>query len=162
MQGADQEEPAEAEGISPDELPVRLESFAQSLVMQDERNLHRGERNDEGGHGVTAGRQIIEHVRHVAKIGEEERKTQEQRAREHDQTEPAQDETKPAHGKTEKRSFPEMQPLDPRQADRDQVNLKVNRAEIFENKRHRIDRAPRSGEDARGKESARDPAVANR
>ena len=43
VQRADEEEPGEAEGVSPNELPVRPEGFAQSLVMQDERNLHRGE-----------------------------------------------------------------------------------------------------------------------
>ena len=54
-----------------------------------------------------------------------------------------------------RRSAPsEVQPLDPSQADRDQVNLKVNRAEIFEDKRHRIDRG-RGLEEMRGGKKAR-------
>ena len=42
MQRADEKEPGKAEGMSPNELPMRPQGRAQTFVVQDERNLHGG------------------------------------------------------------------------------------------------------------------------
>lgn len=139
MHPANHEEPAQAVGVAPDELRMGLKSFAQSFVMQGKRDLHRGKRENERGHCATPRRQIIEHPGCVPEVCDQEREAQQYGARKHDEADPFQDKTKPAHRKAEQRALPELQPLDPGQADGDQVNLDVNRAEIFKNKRESID-----------------------
>src|SRR5262249_39663721 len=68
VQCTDKEKPTETKKMASDELPMSAKSFAESLVMQDERDLHGGKTDNEGRHDATAGWQIIEHSRQVAEI----------------------------------------------------------------------------------------------
>src|SRR6185436_16005394 len=63
VQPADYKEPTEAEGVALQEFPMRSEGFAQSLVMENERYLHRGETEDEDNDCATSGGQIVKHPR---------------------------------------------------------------------------------------------------
>src|ERR1043166_1902170 len=46
VQTAKQKKPAKTERAAPDELPMRLKRFPQGFIMEDERDLHRGKRED--------------------------------------------------------------------------------------------------------------------
>ncbi len=156
VHGAKEQEPAEAHAVPAEELPVGAEGFAQAFVMQHERDLHRAEGQEQRRHQATADREVIEHAGDVAKIGDEERGAQQEGAREDDEPEPLQDEAEAPHRETEERFLAEVQPFDPGQADGDEIDLEIGRAEIFENKRDGLDHR-RGLKGARGRDEV-DPS----
>ena len=116
-----------------------MERGSQRLVMQDERNLHRAKGDDERAHDEALAGQIIEHVRHIHEIREQERAPNNHCAHQHHDAGPLEHVTESSHGEAEQILFAKAQPFDPCQANRDQVNLDVNAEEIFENERDRVD-----------------------
>ena len=125
--------------MPPEKLPMRPEGRDQTFVVQDERNLHRGKTNKESRHYATADRQIIEHAGDIPEIGDEKRKTKEESCREDDEAKPLHDKAEPSHREPEQFTLAEMHALNPGEGHGNQINLKVNGAEIFKSEGHGID-----------------------
>src|SRR6266516_3296203 len=129
---ADDEKPAKMPRVPPQKSTMRTEGFTEAFVMQHERDLHRAETNNERAHDPAPNRQIIENVRNIPKIGDEQRQAQDEAAHQHDDAGPFQDKAEAPQGEPEKRFLLEMQTFNPGKTNRDQINLDVNTAEVLE------------------------------
>src|SRR4029077_1879417 len=102
---ADQKKPGEAPKITPEQLAVSPEGFAQSFVVEDEGDLDRTKCENKSAHENALERKIIQDVWHIDKISEEHWQPQHEHADDNNNTGPFQDVTESAHGKGKKSAF---------------------------------------------------------
>src|SRR5204863_408172 len=81
VERANDQKLGEAKEISPNELPMGRKSFAQSFVVQHQRDLHPGESDQKRSQQATSDRQIIEYRRQMAKLAKQQGQPERERRR---------------------------------------------------------------------------------
>jgi hypothetical protein len=133
MQRANDQKPTSSPRIFSKEFSMGPERFAQSFIVESERDLHRTKRKDQAAHYNTLDRQIIQDAWYVHEIREQQRHSHDQHAHQHDDPRPFQDVTEAAHSKSEEFAFFKAESADPGETDRNEINLNVNAKQVFEN-----------------------------